>query len=171
MRLAQVLAAVLALSLVDPCVSTPAFAESAEIGAVTGKPLPRYVSVKAKRANARRGPGTDHRIDWVFQRRGLPVRVVAEFGHWRKVEDSEGEGGWIHYALLSSTRYVVAGLEVVSIRYEPSVASQVRARMESGVVAKLTECRPNWCRIETDGHKGWVRKDDIWGVTGREIFD
>ncbi|MDH3264304.1 MAG: aspartyl-trna synthetase, partial [Paracoccaceae bacterium] len=46
-----------------------------ERGPVTNLPLPRYVSLKADEANARRGPGTDHRIDWVFRRRDMPLQV------------------------------------------------------------------------------------------------
>jgi SH3-like domain-containing protein len=63
-------------------------------GSVTSLPLPRYVSLKTNEGNARRGPGLTHRIDWVFTRAGMPLRITAEFEHWRRVEDSEGVGGW-----------------------------------------------------------------------------
>ncbi|MGL4278966.1 MAG: SH3 domain-containing protein, partial [Albidovulum sp.] len=56
-------------------------------GAVTNLPLPRYVSLKAAEANARRGPSLDHRIDWVFRHRDMPLKVTAEFENWRRVED------------------------------------------------------------------------------------
>ncbi|MEM6465351.1 MAG: SH3 domain-containing protein, partial [Pseudomonadota bacterium] len=76
-------------------------------GKVTNLPIPRYVSIKAKEANARRGPSLNHRIDWVFHHRGTPLRVTAEHGHWRRVEDVDGAGGWMHYALLSVARFVL----------------------------------------------------------------
>ncbi len=47
--------------------------------------------------NARRGPRLTHRIDWVFTRAGMPLRITAEFEHWRRVEDSEGVGGWVNF--------------------------------------------------------------------------
>ena len=53
-------------------------------GPVTNLPLPRYVSLKGNEGNARRGPSLSHRIDWVFRHAGMPLRVVAEFGHWRR---------------------------------------------------------------------------------------
>ena len=72
-------------------------------GPVTNLPLPRYVSLKGGEGNARRGPSLSHRIDWVFRHPGMPLRVVAEFGHWRRVEDQDGAGGWVHYSCLLYT--------------------------------------------------------------------
>ena len=80
---------------------TPDSGKEATSGPVTNLPLPRFVSLKASEANVRRGPSLDHRIDWVFRHRDMPLRVTAEFGHWRRVEDNEGQGGWIYYTLLS----------------------------------------------------------------------
>jgi SH3-like domain-containing protein len=42
------------------------------------------VSLKAERVNVRRGPSSDHDVAWVFQRKGLPVEIVAEFENWRR---------------------------------------------------------------------------------------
>ena len=67
-----------------------------QYGSVTNLPLPRYVSMKASEGNARRGPSLSHRIDWVFKRRHMPLRITAEHGHWRRVEDRDGMGGWVH---------------------------------------------------------------------------
>ncbi|MEL6566070.1 MAG: SH3 domain-containing protein, partial [Pseudomonadota bacterium] len=64
-----------------------------DTGPVTNLPLPRYVSLKAVEGNVRRGPSLTHRIDWVFQRRDMPLRITAEHGHWRRVEDRDGMGG------------------------------------------------------------------------------
>ena len=82
-------------------------ASASDIGPITNLPLPRFVSLKASEGNVRRGPSLTHRIDWVFQRRDMPLKVTAEHGHWRRVEDRDGMGGWIHYSLLSGTRTVV----------------------------------------------------------------
>ena len=71
--------------------STGALARDAR-GPVTNLPLPRFVSMKASEANVRRGPSLTHRIDWVFKRRGMPLEVTAEFGHWRRVRDHDNAG-------------------------------------------------------------------------------
>ena len=40
--------------------------------------MPRYVSLKYDKINARNGPDEAHRLLWVYRARGLPVQVVAE---------------------------------------------------------------------------------------------
>jgi SH3-like domain-containing protein len=140
------------------------------LGPVTGLQMPRYVSVK-KKARARKGPSTKHSIDWVYVHLNTPVRVVQEYGHWRRVEDREGFGGWIHYALLSNSRFVVFTHDMHEIRYKPSNAGKAMARVEAGVIARLLSCEPKWCRVEAGAHSGWTEKSGIWGVTDSETFD
>ncbi len=61
-----------------------------ERGSVTNLPIPRYVSLKASKANARRGPSLSHRIDWVFTRRHMPLEIYGEYENWRRVRDIDG---------------------------------------------------------------------------------
>jgi SH3-like domain-containing protein len=140
-------------------------------GCVTGLPLPRYVSVKGAEARARRGPGGDHRVDWVYRRAGLPLKVTAEYFNWRRVEDAEGAGGWMHFGLLSSTRTVLVTEDMAPLRNSPDEGAAVVARAETGVVARVLACRPDWCRIRSEGLSGWVPKSALWGVEAGETFD
>lgn len=141
------------------------------IGCVTRRPLPRYVSLKGNQARARRGPGSDHRVDWVYQRPGLPMRVTAEYENWRRVEDPEGAGGWMHYALLSSSRTAMVTTDMAELRATPDSGAAVVARLQAGVTARLLECRPEWCRLTRDGLRGWLPKSALWGVEAAETFD
>ena len=141
------------------------------IGCVTRRPLPRYVSLKGAEARARRGPGGDHRVDWVYRRAGLPMKVTAEYLNWRRVEDPEGAGGWMHFGLLSSTRTVLVTEDMAPLRNSPDQNAAVVARAETGVVARVLACRPDWCRIRSDGLSGWVPKTALWGVDAAETFD
>lgn len=145
--------------------------ERPQIGPVTRLPLPRYVSLRAAKVNARRGPGLDYRVDWVFQRPGLPVRVIDEYGNWRRVVDADEAGGWVYHALLSRRRTALVTAETVVLRAAPEPEAPPRARAERGVVARLLECRPAWCRIEAEGIRGWVPKAAIWGADPDEVFE
>lgn len=141
------------------------------IGCSTRQALPRYVSIKGSEARARRGPGNDHRVDWVYQRSGLPMKVTAEYENWRRVEDPEGAGGWMHYALLSTSRTAIVTAESVDLLSRPEAGAAVVARAELGVVARILECRVDQCRLSKDGIRGWVPKTAIWGVDAKEVFD
>lgn len=140
-------------------------------GPVTNLPLPRYVTLKTNEGYARRGPGLSHRIDWVFTRSGMPLRVTAEFEHWRKVEDSEGAGGWVHYALLSGTRSVLVVEDMTELRSAPDATAEAVAVAEYGVIARLLSCERDWCRIAADGTRAWVPKTALWGVDPDEIVE
>ncbi len=138
-------------------------------GPVTNLPLPRYVSMKAAEGNVRRGPSLTHRIDWVFKRRGMPLQITAEYGNWRKVQDRDGAGGWVHYALLSGVRTVLIEADLLPVYAMPDPKSQVNAQFETGVVARLEKCSPDWCRISAGGYRGWTLKSNLWGVDPAEI--
>jgi SH3-like domain-containing protein len=138
-------------------------------GPVTNLPLPRYVSMKAAEGNVRRGPSLTHRIDWVFKRRGMPLQITAEYGNWRRVQDRDGAGGWVHYALLSGVRTVLIESELLTVYTSPDPNSQVSAKFESGVVARLGSCSVDWCHISAGGYRGWAQKSNLWGVDPSEI--
>lgn len=141
----------------------------AKRGPVTNLPLPRFVSMKASEGNVRRGPSLTHRIDWVFKRRDMPLQITAEYGHWRRVQDRDGAGGWVHYALLSGVRTVLIEADMTPIYSRPDRQSPIAAAFELGVVARLGSCGAAWCRISSGGYRGWVEKDAIWGVFPDEI--
>ena len=143
----------------------------AKKGPVTNLPLPRYVSMKAAEGNVRRGPSLTHRIDWVFKRRDMPLRITAEHGHWRRVEDRDGMGGWVHYSLLSGVRTVIVEESMLKIYARPDPASPVSAALEKGVIARLGKCDSTWCQLRSGGYRGWAPKDTLWGVGAAELRD
>jgi SH3-like domain-containing protein len=140
-------------------------------GAVTNLPLPRFASLKGTEGNARRGPGRTHRIDWVFTRAGMPLRVTAEYENWRLVEDVDGAGGWMHYALLSGVRSVLVMVDMTPFHSLPDSRSAVVLKAEKGVIARILQCDADWCRLLVDGQRGWAQKSALWGVEAGEVID
>lgn len=139
-------------------------------GAVTNLPIPRFVTLKGSEGNARRGPGLTHRIDWVFTREGMPLKITAEYEHWRRVEDIDGAGGWVHYSLLSGVRSVLVAQDMAQAFSRPDAQSDVLYQSELGVVGRMLECVPDWCRVAIEGEKGWVAKSALWGVGADEVY-
>ena len=145
--------------------------EAPTLGPETNLPLPRFVSLKAAESNVRRGPSLSHRIDWVFKRRNMPLQVIAEYGHWRRVIDRDGQGGWVHYTKLSGARTVVIEGDDTALLARPETGALENAILEPGVVARLGACDPQWCRLTAGGFRGWVPKAQLWGVSDAEIRD
>ncbi len=137
----------------------------------TGLPLPRFVSVTAKEANIRTGPGVRYPIDWVIVRAGMPLQVIDEYELWRKVRDADGAVGWVHRGLLSGDRTaLVVGDDVQSLYQEPNLAASRLALAEPGVIAGLLACRKEWCQVDIAGHEGWIRRSGLWGVQPGEAY-
>lgn len=149
--------------------STSSIFAQEQKGKVTNLPIPRFVSLKASEGNVRRGPSLTHRIDWVFMRRDMPLRVTAEHEHWRRVEDRDGLGGWVHYSLLSGVRTVIIEKDLLTLRTRPETNAPATAALEIGVVARLGKCELEWCRLSSGGFKGWAPKARVWGVGPDEI--
>jgi SH3-like domain-containing protein len=144
--------------------------QPAELGPETNLPLPRFVSLRGGKVNVRRGPGLEYRIDWVFQRSGLPVRVIDEYGNWRRIADSDDAGGWVYHALLTGRRMALVTDPEVTFRAEPADTATATAHAEQGVVAHLLQCLADWCLVESGGSEGWVPKSAVWGVDADEEF-
>lgn len=146
-------------------------AQQQERGPVTNLPLPRFVSLKASEGNVRRGPSLTHRIDWVFKRRDVPLEITAEHGHWRRVRDRDGAGGWVHYSLLSGARTAIVEQDMLDIHARPDPSTRVTARLELGVIARIKSCAADWCELSAGGYDGWAPKTALWGVGPDEILD
>ena len=138
-----------------------------------GLPLPRFVSLKSHKVNVRHGPGKQYPILWQFQKRGLPIEIIAEYGHWRHIRDHENQTGWIHTSLLSGRRQIIiqSPLKITPIRKNPQNDAIIVAFIETQVVAKLKNCNVSWCKIIVENHKGWIPRDIIWGIYPFEYIE
>ena len=148
----------------------PSFAE--EKGRETGLATPRFVSLKANEANLRKGPGTRYPIEWVFKRKALPVEVLEEFGHWRRIRTSDGTNGWLHKQMLSGSRHaLITDQQHVTLRANPEDNAPPALKLESGVVASIEECEQAWCLIQIGEHEGWLEKSKFYGAYAKELYN
>ncbi len=133
--------------------------------------IPRFVTLKSNRVNMRAGPGKEYPIQWEYQRKGLPVKVIGEFDVWRKVADHDGTIGWMHVRTLSVKRMVLVTDTTVKIHRRADKESRIVAVAEQGVIAELETCRRGWCKINTDQVSGWLYRRAIWGLLEGEVFE
>ena len=134
-------------------------------------PIPRFASLRSDKINLRVGPGLDFPIQWVYQRRHMPVEVIGEYDVWRKIRDWQGTIGWVHQSMLDGQRYaLITGSERI-LHDQPDQDSPAVARVEVGVVAGLLKCQGVWCRLDAGGYKGWLRRDQFFGVYSEERIE
>lgn len=125
---------------------------------------PYWASIEEPEARMRTGPSTEFPVKWVYKRQNLPVKVVAVHSVWRKVEDPDGDQGWMHVRLLSPKRTaVVVGNSIGALRESPLESARIAWRVEPGVVGRIEECEKGWCRFENAGRFGFIESDRLWG--------
>ncbi len=163
-RVAVLLSAVLAL------VSVTGYSAAAK-----SRFTPRFVSVRAKPANVRRGPGTDYAIKWTYVRRWEPVEAFEQYANWRRIHDWQGDTGWMLGALLSQrhrTALVAPWSHGVNVplRDRPRGTGRVLAWLEPGVMVQLVGCDGKWCRSSVRSISGFIKEVRLWGAYPGERF-
>jgi SH3-like domain-containing protein len=141
----------------------------------SGLPIPRFVSLKAEKVNVRKGPSSDHPVAWVFQSKGLPVEIIAEFETWRRVRDSEGAEGWILQNMLAGKRTVSVAPwrkdQVTALHSSAEASSSLVANLASGAMGEIKSCDGNWCEVSVGGYQGYVEQSMLWGAYPGEVVN
>ncbi|MDO9412128.1 MAG: SH3 domain-containing protein [Pseudolabrys sp.] len=142
------------------------------VGAVSGLPIPRFVSLKSDKVNVRAGPNKDQEVRWVYTRVGMPVEVTAEFENWRRIRDWEGAEGWVYHSLLSGKRsaVVVPTLkdELIPLYDSAEATAPVVASLQPGVLTQVKACDGKWCQVSGKGFNGWIVQERLWGAYPNE---
>mgnify|MGYP003663283671 CR=1 FL=1 len=145
----------------------------------SGLPLPRFVSLKAKRVNLRIGPGQDYAVAWLYTKSGVPMEVIQEYDNWRRVRDAEGTEGWVYQSLLSGERTAITAPwkmgetedDFINMHREARSNADIVARLEPGVVVVVKACDGDWCEAQAEGVDGWLPQNEIWGAYPGEAFN
>lgn len=144
--------------------SAPVAAEPVENpDGTTNLPAPRFVSLKSNSAMMRAGPEERFPILWEYKRKGLPMEVLREYKHWRRVRDPDGTIGWMQKALLTGTRTGFISGEARTLYTSPDMQARVAWRIAPGAVVTITLCENVWCRVSNGGRSGYILRNHFWG--------
>lgn len=121
----------------------------------------RY-AISAPIANIRSGPGTNFDVIWKVERY-YPVLVLERQGNWCKIEDFEGDKGWLHDSLLDRTKTVIVKNNNCNVRSGPGTDFPVVFRAKQGVPFKCLKTQGGWLNIEhADSDTGWIYHTLTW---------
>ena len=129
----------------------------------SGKPVPRFETLRYSEVNGRVGPSLEHPVRWRYEREGLPVLIVKESQDWRRIQDPDGEEVWMHARMLRAGKFGMAQTEL-KLFQTASATSQPIAKLEAGVMVTLLDRSGDWVRVSVDGHRGWALQSAIWGI-------
>ncbi len=140
-------------------------------GTDSGLPLPRFAALRSDQVSLRAGPGTRYPIEWVYQRRDLPVEIEREFEVWRLVSEPDGTKGWVHEAMLTGRRgFLIDGDQPQTMRAAPNDTAAPVAILKPGVVGRLLSCPAagDWCQVSVKTYSGWLPRTAFWGTLPSE---
>ncbi len=144
------------------CAAFAAAAALFSLNSATADQPARFMSVRTEGVEGRHGPGTEHRIDWLYERAGLPVMVLAERGAWIQVRDPDGAEVWMQAENLDARRTVYVR-EQATLRRSARAGGQAIAYLMPGVIGSITQCDGDWRRVAVGGRIGWVENSSLWG--------
>ncbi|MDP9056430.1 MAG: SH3 domain-containing protein [Pseudomonadota bacterium] len=127
--------------------------------------VPYWASLKANEVYMRVGPGEDYRINWIYHRQHLPLKVLRIMQNWRLVQDPQGTQGWIIANMLAIGHDgFVVGQAPAEMHEAAASTSRLLWRLEPGVLGKIGDCTSGWCRFTVNGRAGYVVQDALWGA-------
>ena len=124
---------------------------------------PKYVSLKKNEVNARVNASFDAPLKFLYQKKGLPVLTIDEYGNWKKIRDIDGEESWIHKSMLSNKKTFINIKKQNLIKYLEK-KDLVVAIVNDGVVGKIIKCNNSYCLVKIKDYKGWLEKQFLWGI-------
>lgn len=161
--------------LMSPVLAAPDTPAPTASAKMSGLPLPRFVSITAARVNLRVGPGRQYPISWILLRRHLPVEIIGEFEHWRKIRERSGEVGWVHKTMLSGKRMGLvitnSTTDELTPAYKEAGLGKPVLMAEDGAIGEISQCKGDWCAIQFEKSGGWIKRDNLWGVYPAEEFN
>ena len=123
-----------------------------------------FRTLRNDKVNLRQGPSFDYPIKIFYKKKFLPVLILERSDNFRKIRDHENNTGWVHISQLSKKKAAIV-IDDNSILFNDStIYSNPVAILKKGRLVKINKCKENWCKIKTDEFKGWVKKENLWGL-------
>ena len=122
-----------------------------------------FVSLKKNKVNVRYGPSFESDIKYVYKKINLPLKQIDKKENFRRIIDLKNNSGWIHVSQLKKINSIIPKTDKILFS-KPTNFSTPIAKIEKGRVLLVQSCNDSWCKITAGNFKGWIKKEDIWGL-------
>ena len=122
-----------------------------------------FLTLRNDKVNLRQGPSFQYPIKIFYKKKFLPVQIKDEYENFRKIKDHENNSGWIHISQLSKKRAALVKSQNLIVFKSPTLYSKPLVILDRGKLCIVVKCQNEWCKIEVDKYKGWVKQNALWG--------
>ena len=123
-----------------------------------------FRTLRNDKVNLRQGPSFDHPVKIFYKKKFLPVLIQDHSDNFRKIRDHENNTGWIHRSQLSKKKAAIVIDEELIMFSGSTIYSNPVAILKKGRLVKISKCNEDWCKVKSDGYKGWIKKESLWGL-------
>ena len=123
---------------------------------------PKYASIKKEKAYSRHNASFDAPLEWIYQKKYLPILIIRERDNWREIRDIDGAESWMHVSMISNKRTFINKQDQNLLKYKDN--NIISAIVKKGVVGKIINCDEVFCKVKIKKYKGWVEKKYLWGI-------
>ena len=123
-----------------------------------------FRTLRNDKVNLRQGPSLEYPIKIIYKKKFLPILVQDSSNNFRKVRDHENNSGWIHISQLSKKKAAITIEDNLILFSNSTIYSNPIAVLKKGRLVKINKCKDNWCKVKTAKFKGWLQKNNLWGL-------
>ena len=123
-----------------------------------------FRTLRNDKVNLRQGPSLEYPIKIIYKKKFLPILVQDSSDNFRKVRDHENNTGWIHISQLSKKKAAIVISDNEIMFKNSTIFSNPVAILKEGRFVKINKCKENWCKVEANIYKGWIKKNSLWGL-------
>ncbi len=123
----------------------------------------KFLSLKKNKVNVRYGPSFDFPVKYIYEKKNLPIKQIDKKENFRRIIDYKKNSGWIHISQLKKINSVIAIDDKIMFK-KSTIFSEPIAKIKQGRLLVILKCEVEWCKVESENFKGWVNKDNLWGV-------
>ena len=123
---------------------------------------PKYASIKKEKTYSRHNASFDAPLEWIYQKKNLPILIIRERDNWREIRDIDGAESWVHVSMISNKRTFINKQDQNLLKYKDN--NIISAIVKKGVVGKIINCDEVFCKVKIKKYKGWVEKKYLWGI-------
>ena len=124
---------------------------------------PKYASIKKEKAYSRHNASFDAPLEFIYQKKNLPILIINEHGNWREIRDIDGDETWMHISMISKKKTFINEKDQNLLKYKDN-SNIVNAIVKKGVVGKIINCGEKFCKVKIKPYRGWMEKKYLWGI-------
>ena len=123
-----------------------------------------FLSLKKNKVNVRYGPSFESPIKYVYKKIHLPIKQIDKKDNWRRIIDFKNNSGWIHWSQLKKINSIISLEDKILFKNNSNFSKPI-AKIKKGRLLIVKNCDGDWCKVKTEKFEGWIKIDNVWGLT------